>query len=162
LTVAAQLSIAMFINTGIVPFIINRNKENWFTASGLVIDIFFNILGVSFFAPITYVFDPMFVLKWCRMKKERRKGSKCTLSQHELNVLHEGPVLDMAQRYANIMLLFMLTAFYTPLIPLTPLVTGSGALMQYWIEKFMLLRVHSRPETMGRFIPNLVAKVFPL
>lgn len=95
------------------------------------------------------------------MKKERRKDSKCTLSQHELNVLHEGPVLDMAQRYANIMLLFMLTAFYTPLIPITPLVTGLGALMQYWIEKFMLLRVHSRPETMSSFMPNLVAKVFP-
>lgn len=161
LTVAVQLSIAMFINTGIVPLIINLDKENWFIASGLVVDIFFNIIGVSFIAPLTYVFDPMYLIRLCKQRKAQKLGQKSQLSQHELNVLFEGPVLDMAQRYSNLMLLFMLTVFYTPLIPITPLFTGLGALLQYWIEKYMLLKVHCRPETLGAFMPSLVSSALP-
>jgi len=63
LTVATQLSIAMFINTGIVQLIINWRKDNWFNASGLVVDIFFNTIGISFVSPLTYVLDPMYMFK---------------------------------------------------------------------------------------------------
>lgn len=90
-----------------------------------------------------------------------RQGQTSNISQRELNSLHEGPILDMAQRYSNFLLLFMLTMFYTPLLPITPLITGCGATMQYWIEKYMLLRVHSRPEMMGAFMAETISSIFP-
>lgn len=53
----------MFINTGIIPFFINNQKDAWFIASGLVVDSLFNIVGVSFISPITYILDPLYVMK---------------------------------------------------------------------------------------------------
>jgi hypothetical protein len=161
LTVATQLSIGMFINTGIVPLVINNSKQNWFNASGLVVDVFFNTIGISFISPLTYALDPMYIFKWWQRRRAEKKQQKANISQHKLNTLYEGAVLDMAQRYSNLMLLFMITVFYTPLIPITPFITGWGALIEYWIEKYMLLNVHNRPETLGSFMPNLVASSLP-
>lgn len=124
LTVATQLSIGMFINTGIVQLVINNSKQNWFNASGLVVDIFFNTVGISFISPLTYILDPMYIYKWWQRRSAEKKQQAAKLSQHKLNTLYEGAVLDMAQRYSNLMLLFMITVFYTPLIPITPLITG--------------------------------------
>jgi len=45
-----------------------------------------------------------------------------------MNSLLEGIPFDMAQRYANMMLLIQLTVFYIPLIPYVPLITGLGVL----------------------------------
>lgn len=131
ISVAIKLSLAMFINTAIVPLLINYKPEHWFTASGLVQDVTLNLLGVCFISPLTYIFDPRYLLKLCRRYRSKRAGTDCKLTQKELNRLYEGPMLDMAQRYSNLMLLFMLTMFYTPLIPVTPLITGLGALLQY-------------------------------
>lgn len=152
----------MFINTGIVPFIVNLRKNDWFIASGLVVDIFFNLIGIAFVSPLTYIFDPLHVLRRCKKRRIVKQGQKSRISQRELNIIFEGPVLDMAQRYSNLMLLFMMTVFYTPILPITPLITGLGAIWQYWIEKYMLLRVHCRPETMGSFMPSLVSTALPI
>lgn len=83
------------------------------------------------------------------------------ISQHEVNQLFEGPNLDMAQRYSNLMLLFSLTMFYTPLIPITPLITCLGGIFQYWIEKYMLLKVHNCPESMNSLLPVKFSKAVP-
>lgn len=56
LSVAIKLSIAMFLNTGIIPILSNVWTGNWFTSGGLVNDVFYKILAVGFISPIFYVF----------------------------------------------------------------------------------------------------------
>lgn len=56
LSVAVKLSIAMFLNTGIIPILSNPLTGNWFTSGGLVNDVFYKILAVGFISPIFYVF----------------------------------------------------------------------------------------------------------
>jgi len=46
ISVASKLSIAMFANVAIVPLIVSLNKDEWFTNSGLVVDIFFYTLSI--------------------------------------------------------------------------------------------------------------------
>jgi hypothetical protein len=45
-SVAFKLSFSMFINVGIVPLFVNLSKEDWFTSSGLVVDILYNTLSI--------------------------------------------------------------------------------------------------------------------
>jgi hypothetical protein len=66
----------------------------------------------------------------------------------------------MAQRYANSFLLFLMVIFYTPIIPMAPLIGFGGTLFANWIEKYNLLRRHKMPEmmgpTLGQFFANLI------
>jgi hypothetical protein len=46
LSVMVKLVIAMYINTAIIPLIVNWNVDKWFSSSGLISDVFFNTLSV--------------------------------------------------------------------------------------------------------------------
>ena len=78
-----------------------------------------------------------------------------------MNALFEGEPLDMAQRYCNAMLLMLLSAFYVTLIPFIPVICCLGAIYQYWIEKYMLLRRHRIPERMGNNIEKNLRSSLP-
>lgn len=60
ISVAFKLTLARFINTAIVPLLINRGFENWLKPGGLVNDIFFLILSISFLDPILYLINPLY------------------------------------------------------------------------------------------------------
>lgn len=92
---------------------------------------------------------------------ERWNGPDSRLSQIEANKLLEGIPLDMAQRYANIMLLFQMTIFYLPLIPYVPFITCLGILFQYWCVKIMLIRVHGTPKQLGATLAYFFSNSIP-
>jgi hypothetical protein len=60
-----------------------------------------------------------------------------------------GIPVDMARRNANIMKTFLLAMFYSPILPIVWPVTVLSLIAEYWVSKYLLLRRHSRPETMG-------------
>lgn len=57
MSVAFKLAIARFINTAIVPTVVNASVTDWFTSAGLVSDYFTIMVGVAFTTPILYVLD---------------------------------------------------------------------------------------------------------
>ena len=57
LSVAIKLTLGLFVNSGIIPFFVNFSKDDWFTRTGLVIDVFFITLSVSFISPIFYAYS---------------------------------------------------------------------------------------------------------
>ena len=56
-SVALKLTFSMFINTGIIPLVINLGSDNWFGYGGLVVDIFLIMLTINFVTPLTNLFD---------------------------------------------------------------------------------------------------------
>lgn len=52
LSVAFKLAIARFVNTAIIPVIINVNSDRWFVDGGLVSDIFSIMISISILDPI--------------------------------------------------------------------------------------------------------------
>lgn len=52
LSVAVKLALVRFVNTAIVPVIINVKSDRWFVDGGLVSDIFFIMISISFIDPI--------------------------------------------------------------------------------------------------------------
>jgi len=83
------------------------------------------------------------------------------MTQRDANKLWEGPVLDLGRRYANTMLFFLLILFYCHLNPVLLLVGMAGILYQYWVEKYMVLRVHKIPEVVGPHIAMFFANSIP-
>jgi hypothetical protein len=57
LSVAFKLGFVRFINTAIVPTVINWNHARWFPDGGLVNDYFSIMITVSLTDPILYVVD---------------------------------------------------------------------------------------------------------
>jgi hypothetical protein len=161
LSVMVKLVLAMFINTALIPLALNYSSSEWFTSSGLVGDIFFNTLSTCFFGPLMYIFTPMELYKSYLRWKENKKGKRSKLTQRQLNIIYEGQTMDLAQRYANAMLLLLLWCTYTVLMPILPVIWVFGAIYQYWITKWMLLRYHKKPKQIGEVLDKSARRLLP-
>jgi len=67
----------------------------------------------------------------------------------------------MANRFANTANLFLTSIFFTPLIPFAPIVALFGMIFAYWVDKWMLLRRHKRPEELAGFMAQFFAGLLP-
>jgi hypothetical protein len=74
-----------FINTAIVPCVVNINPDRWFSDGGLVSDIFSIMVSISFYAPILYVFDVTALLRYFKRAYQKGLGDKCLMTQAEAN-----------------------------------------------------------------------------
>jgi hypothetical protein len=83
------------------------------------------------------------------------------MTQREANELYEGTDPDTANLYATTMLTVFVTVFYTPLLPIAPLISLAGVIYKYWVEKVVLLRRNKIPQMfeqqMGLMFSNLMA-----
>lgn len=68
ISVAFKLTLARFVNTSIVPIVVNVTARSWFVNGGLVNDIFYIMLSISFVDPFLYYFDMFYILKLIRRK----------------------------------------------------------------------------------------------
>ena len=84
---------------------------------------------------------------WRRLKLRRAIGQthKCTLTQQEANALSEELPMNMPNLCAGLMKTYLLSLMYAPVLPVGLLIGLVAAFLQYWVNKYMLLRRHSRP-----------------
>lgn len=80
LSVAFKLAIARFINTAIVPTVVNNVHTRWFGDGGLVNDYFSIMISVSFIDPILYVLEFDIVVKKIKKWYYKSQGEKCLLT----------------------------------------------------------------------------------
>ena len=160
-SVAVKLTIATFINTAIIPMFVNIGKHKWFTRGGLMEDIFYNTFFVAIVSPLLYLFDFGNIVRKIRMCREERLGDKSKMTQRQANKLFEGPPLDMAQRYADTMLLFSIVLFYAFPLPILSLLGVIGSCLQYYVEKWALLKRHKYPEQMGATMADVFSRMIP-
>jgi hypothetical protein len=57
LSIAFKLALVRFVNTAIVPVVVNAKSDSWFVDGGLVSDIFSIMISISFIDPVTYLID---------------------------------------------------------------------------------------------------------
>lgn len=80
LSVAFKLGLVRFINTAIVPTVINWNHARWFPDGGLVNDYFSIMITVSLTDPILYYFDAGIVVQKIKQWYFKNQGDSCSLS----------------------------------------------------------------------------------
>lgn len=57
ISIALKLTIARFINTAVIPIIVNYDVNQWFTRGGLVEDVLIILLTIAFLDPIMYLIN---------------------------------------------------------------------------------------------------------
>ena len=136
LSVAMKLVIARFVNTAIVPVIVNIYSSRWFIDGGLVSDIFSIMISISFVDPIVQLMNIGGNIKRFMAWRELKKGKESRITQLEANKLLEGPQLMMADVFANAGNLILTATFFHPLLPLSIPIAFLGFSLSYWVNKY--------------------------
>lgn len=160
-SVGLKLTMARFINSSLLLVIINfEYATKWFDRAGLVYDATVLMLLMAVTDPILYFLNIPGIVKWFKILGEKSKGNDCKLTQQEANMLHEGSEIDVANNLSQYFTLIATCFFYGPIIPLAVPICLVGSLLNYNVQKYMLLRKHKTPEmltrTLGTFFANLM------
>lgn len=95
----------------------------------------------------------------------KKQGKASKLNQRDLNKLYEGPALDVAKGYSEILLIIAITVFYLALVPGFAMISFAGIIFHYWVKKWMLIRVNKIPKSMGEDLAvglNVVLPFIPI
>jgi hypothetical protein len=156
-----KLTIVLFINSCMIPMLINWiiNKDNYF--KNVATDIYSLAVCLSFYEPVLQLLSVTWMIKKCKVRREFKKGEKSILSQRQANLLFEGVEFMISERYAKTMLLFLLVCFFAYPIPLIPFIAFGGSILQYMVDKYLLLRRYKLPEQMGSSTAQIFTTLLP-
>lgn len=163
-SVAIKLSVSLFLNNAVIPFI-TYTRSIYFTEGGFLMTVCTNWALICIVDPLTEVFDVWYLvakLKWWLVK---RKGSESTLTQREANVALEPCEVSMVTKYAELMNIMFYTSFYALLFPPGILITAVGLGLHYWVTKYLMITRYKVPKISGEIALNsmiFVGWMFPL
>jgi hypothetical protein len=159
ISVAWKLILAQCINTALIAILVDYNRDtDWFTPGGLVEEMTLIYISNAVVSPLMYAFSPTYIIKLlgrCSAKRHHR------LTQAEANALFEGPPVDLAQRYANVLKTLIVTFAYAPIVPVALMFSLAALVIEYWVDKVLLLRRHSRPQRMGGDMARDMVRIIP-
>ncbi|CAI2377353.1 unnamed protein product [Moneuplotes crassus] len=162
LTIALKLTACMFINTAVIPFIVKGDKKDWFGPDGLANDAFLIIIIMNFVTPTINLIGFGNIFRILRLKYEKWRGEKSTMIQKEANKLSEGVEFDKPFLYAITMVTFYITCFFTPMIPMLPIISLLGIVYKYFVDRYLLLRRCSLPQEMSEQMAMTFSDLVPL
>jgi len=143
-SVSIKLSLALFLNSGIIP-IITHKKDSYFINGGFLTSVWMNWLFICILNPILEVFNIKYLLSFLKWKLIRFKGSSSTLTQLEANIALEPHHVDVITQFSCVINIMFYTAFYTLLYPPGVAITILGLILQYWVSKYLMVRRYKVP-----------------
>jgi len=149
LSVAFKQTIAMFINSVVIPLLVNFEVDQWYSSGGLCLDIFFTVLVFSVSTPLMALLAPAYLVTLARRWWVQKGKGADSITQRQANALFENPALDISTKYSFTCILLLLSAFYMPILPVVSLIGLGGALFSYFVDKYLLLRRFKRPDNYG-------------
>ncbi|EGR32761.1 protein kinase domain protein, partial [Ichthyophthirius multifiliis] len=143
-SLSQKLAIVQFINTALIALLIKvlqyqlnnpeKAKSNIYINGGLIYNQQYVFLSSLFF-PFIQLAD------FGRLYKvlKRKIIQKDNLTQAQLNELYEDSVHNIAYDYGGVIKTMYVTAFYAPLIPIGIIISIFNILINYFIQKYLLL-----------------------
>ena len=149
-----------FFNSALMPYLVNTFGYSNKASEQLIWDIHFILFCNAFSTPIFKCFDPILWLRKLMIFYIRFKGKKCLMPQHNVNYWFENTTMDIAENYAYITRTLFLGVWYSSVAPLGLIYCIMGLAVNYCLDKYLLLRVHSFPhhqseQIIYKFIDNL-------
>jgi len=180
-SIMTKLFIAFAINTGVFIVLINANFRNspgviwfndhfplgkylfngdfsdidrdWFTKVGadilliMIINVFSPLVVFMLSSPITSC------KRWCLRKKK--------ILQVDLNKLYEGPTFDLGFHYAKTLAFVFVCFAYSGGLPLLLPIITFFLFMQYWMNKYLVLRAYKRPPYYDSNLNERALRILP-
>ena len=75
----------------------------------------------------------------------KKKGEKSNLTQKEANDLFSYGKFNLPVKLANIIKVVMICSFFTKLVPIAPFLGLLSLILQYHVDKYLLLRRTKKP-----------------
>jgi hypothetical protein len=156
-SVAVKLTGALCVNTGLIVLIVNYDwRKSWFVPGGLVTDVTYIMLSNAVLTPLASLFNPSYLGRlW-----SRRFGSS-TLTQTEANLIFEGPLMDLAKKYADTLKTLTVALAFCPVAPVCLPIALCGMVLDYWTDKYLLLRRYSRPGRVSHSLSQILTGTLP-
>lgn len=154
-SVTNKLIFIVCLNTIVIPFVVNSDMDDWYDNGGLAEDIFYVIVANAIIPSLAAIINLGHIFKLLKRYSLQLRASDdvpLNISQSRANELYEGPELDLSSRTAHIVKTFILCITYSSIVPVAIPISISGLIIEYWISKLMLLRVHTRPRNYGNEI----------
>ena len=163
-SIVIKLSLANFINYGVIP-LITYNKSVYFTSGGFLMTIWMNWLFICFLDPLLEFFDifyMLYLLKWWWIK---RKGPNSELTQLQANEAANPYEMSIVNKFAQIINIMLYTSFYIILFPPGIIITTFGLIVQYWLTKYLLItryKVEKINSEIALYSMDFLSYLFPL
>lgn len=152
MSVATNLTIVLSINTLLFPYLVCEGSDEGYSA-GLLGSKIFWVAVVSWVNTLIRIYHPFRV---CRLVQKWRLNRNLTkrgfATQARANELYQQEEFDIADCYSDQMIRFLLAMTYAPIVPLVVPVTLLGYLVDYWANKWILLRRSCRPKCLDKEI----------
>jgi len=131
---------------------------------GLASDLFWLLVTDSIVSPLTYFLSPLYLAKLLKRRSVKNMAKKgiISITQGEANLIWENPPVDMAQRYANYMKTLLIVFVFSPIFPLGLFIGTISMTLQYWTDKYLLLRRHARPPQLSSKLSDNIIQWMPV
>ena len=103
----------------------------------------------TFIPPISKYFDVFWLYRLSMRKLIESRGDNNRHNQREANQWFEGEQFNFAQSYANHLVTIMISLFFIPILPLSPILGAVSIITAHYMEKYLLLRRNSAPKAIG-------------
>lgn len=154
LSMYLKVTIFRWVNTVFLILIFTPTTKVLSGDSG---DLLPSVAPIFFFelllAPLIRVFDLIGLLK------KHILAPRAT-SQKEMNSHFLGTEYNLAERYTDLTKMMLLCLFYSPIFPASFLIGGVALVVQYWADKFCLLRVWSIGADVGPQVGIVNKQIF--
>ena len=104
------------------------------------------------------------LLDYVLRSRSRRLAAKpgWAKTQWEMNQVYTGPAFDITLRYPLVITFVMVTLLYSGGMPLLYGIAAAAFSLQYWADKFLLLRHYEKPPAFDASLALLVLDLLPL
>jgi len=92
----------------------------------------------------------------------RRMNARKSFIQKDMNSFSIGPEFEMIPKYALALNTIFVTLFYCSGMPILLFFGAASLFLQYWVEKYLLLRFYSRPPQYNHDINTITLRIIPL
>lgn len=142
-----------------VLYFFSDKHVNLLSENGLV-SILMSLVIINSLLNILFQTFPPYLLytSWKNQKYDKMK--KVNIFQIQLNRQLEYPAFDFANAYSYYLQMIFIISFYGYLVPLAVPLIIIAFIVQYWIDKYNLLKRYSSPVDMGYFLTDLIWKCF--
>jgi len=139
-----KMSSVLVFNTVLMQIAVRGNgKKEWYLSGGLAFDIMLLIVMNSCISPGVVLLDIGFRVKQRLVKRIDVETTK--LPRAAYNKYYEPGELNVPMQFSLTIKMVTLVVFYMPLLPWAPGLGIFGILLQFWANKYMVVRKFKRP-----------------
>lgn len=170
--VTKRLCVAMFINTAFTTIFAKlvsvafhadgddtSDEFNFYRSGGLLENIFYVFISNATLTPLYNLLDPFHFIKAYKRKKARELGEGNPITQQKAHELFEEVEMDLSYQNSFLVKTVLVSAFFAPAVPFALIISILGLILNYWVDKYLLLRRNSLPISLGNDLNTYMLSV---